>query len=194
MREQGPDASIEHAHTSPPRASMAGASTSWRQAWDAAQPSLSTIRDSPPTENKLTSRVMRVGKLDSELLDQELLQLLQDPLTKALSTVSVRAASFFTPHTAHYSRAELIQDAVRARTFPDNPSHSVQTLHLELGCQLRCKTPGSPISRPPANLVTYVYVFPPTIIKPHVRSHFWKQYSRKHHPGYRETCSSRMGH
>lgn len=32
---------------------------------------------------------MRVGKLDAELLDQELVQVLQEPLMKALNLISV---------------------------------------------------------------------------------------------------------
>lgn len=37
-----------------------------------------------------TPRITRVGKLDAELLDQELVQVLQDPLAKALSLANVR--------------------------------------------------------------------------------------------------------
>lgn len=63
--------------------------SSWEQAWNSAQPSLSAIRDTLDTHNSPDPRVIRVGQLDSELLDQELVQLLQEPLNKALYLISV---------------------------------------------------------------------------------------------------------
>jgi peroxin-2 len=56
-------------------------------AWQRARPKLSAasnlvLRDVAP-------KIMRVGQLDAELLDQELIQLLQEPLFKALSLIRV---------------------------------------------------------------------------------------------------------
>jgi peroxin-2 len=64
-------------------------SLSWQQAWDLAQPRLQAIRQSLPTFPHVTPRVLRVGQLDAELLDQELLQILTDPLAKAIGLVQV---------------------------------------------------------------------------------------------------------
>lgn len=54
-------------------------------AWERAQTRLAEIRamhwrDGP------SLRTIRVGQLDAELLDQELVQLLQDPISKALNS------------------------------------------------------------------------------------------------------------
>lgn len=64
----------------------------WQQAWDAAGPRLTAIRatlesGAPGPE----ARNPRVGQLDSELLDQELLQLLREPIYKSLDILNVRS-------------------------------------------------------------------------------------------------------
>jgi peroxin-2 len=61
----------------------------WEQAWNNAQPALSSIQDSLSSSTSPDPRIIRVGQLDSELLDQELVQLLQDPLNKTLALVNV---------------------------------------------------------------------------------------------------------
>ena len=63
---------------------------SWERIWNDSRPQLVSIQQSLAGRQHVTSRVMRVGKLDAELLDQELVQVLQDPLAKALSVVNVR--------------------------------------------------------------------------------------------------------
>lgn len=60
----------------------------WEQAWDNAQPRLASIRDSVSNSYQVP-RIIRVGQLDSELLDQGLVLLLQEPLNKALALVNV---------------------------------------------------------------------------------------------------------
>jgi peroxin-2 len=62
----------------------------WEQAWNNAQPALSSIRDSILLSSTPDRRIIRVGQLDSELLDQELVLLLQEPLNNALALVNVR--------------------------------------------------------------------------------------------------------
>ncbi|KAI9000955.1 peroxisomal biogenesis factor 2 [Trametes punicea] len=57
---------------------------SWQDAWNYAQWRISDIQariDSTPSPRP---RITRVGKVDAELLDAELAQLLKEPLTKAL--------------------------------------------------------------------------------------------------------------
>lgn len=64
----------------------------WQQAWDAAQPRLHSIRDvlASPTFPRPNPRIIRVGQLDAELLDAELVHILIEPVSKALATVNVR--------------------------------------------------------------------------------------------------------
>ena len=63
----------------------------WEDAWERAQPHISSLRTSLAT-NPIVSLVTRVGKLDSELLDQELVQLLEEPLKKAFALLNVSIA------------------------------------------------------------------------------------------------------
>jgi peroxin-2 len=61
----------------------------WQQAYSSAQPALSSMRDTLGSTTSPYSRIMRVGQLDAELLDQELVHLLCEPLQKALNLVNV---------------------------------------------------------------------------------------------------------
>lgn len=67
---------------------------SWQNVWNNAQPRISQIRSSLNPRDSPDPRIIRVGQLDSELLDQELVQILQEPLTKAFSLVNVRLVEF----------------------------------------------------------------------------------------------------
>jgi peroxin-2 len=64
--------------------------TVWQDAWDRAQPRLSAIRTSLSSAASASPRTLRVGQLDAELLDQELIHILEEPLNKALALVNVR--------------------------------------------------------------------------------------------------------
>jgi peroxin-2 len=61
----------------------------WQQAWDEAQPQIEAIQHSLRQLPLVRARTLRVGQLDAEILDQELLQLLKEPISKALSLLSV---------------------------------------------------------------------------------------------------------
>ena len=74
---------------------------SWEEIWEKSQSTLETIRDSVSTLSFPTPRVLRVSQLDAESLDSELVQLLQEPITKALSVVNVRFHSFFSKAWDH---------------------------------------------------------------------------------------------
>ena len=64
----------------------------WQQAWDLAELRLTTIRTAlEGTVRGPEARNPRVGQLDSELLDQELLQLLREPIYKSLDILNVRS-------------------------------------------------------------------------------------------------------
>lgn len=65
----------------------------WQRIWDESQPRLLFIQRFLNQEQHPTPRITRVGKLDAELLDQELVQVLLDPLAKALSIVNVCCAT-----------------------------------------------------------------------------------------------------
>lgn len=60
------------------------------QAWDVAKPKLAAIQSSLSSSKHPEQRIVRVGQLDAELLDQELAQVLQEPITRALSLINVR--------------------------------------------------------------------------------------------------------
>ncbi|TRM67666.1 Pex12 amino terminal region-domain-containing protein [Schizophyllum amplum] len=70
--------------------------TAWEDAWERALPRISSLRDTL-SRNPIVSRVTRVGKLDSELLDQELVQLLEEPLKKAFSLLNTNLRAQFQP-------------------------------------------------------------------------------------------------
>lgn len=67
-------------------------SSRWQQAWDDAEQRIRSWKQSwqPPHVHE---RPLRVGQLDAELLDEELVQLLQEPILKALGTLNVRSFS-----------------------------------------------------------------------------------------------------
>lgn len=59
-------------------------------AWNSALPNFQSIRTSLDISNgAFGQRITRVSQLDAELLDQELAQLLQEPIGKALALVNV---------------------------------------------------------------------------------------------------------
>ena len=63
-------------------------SARWEKAWEEAQPRLQEWNANGPS-SRSKARVLRVNQLDAELLDEELVQLLQEPLAKAVSLVNV---------------------------------------------------------------------------------------------------------
>ena len=63
-------------------------STRWQQAWDDAEPRLEGWIRRWDTPNMIP-RVLRVNQLDAELLDEELVQTLKEPLAKALGLINV---------------------------------------------------------------------------------------------------------
>lgn len=61
----------------------------WELAWRNAQPRLQSIQASLDGLPIVPPRIARVGQLDSELLDQELLNVLKEPIIKALGVIRV---------------------------------------------------------------------------------------------------------
>ncbi|KAG1815544.1 Pex12 amino terminal region-domain-containing protein [Suillus subaureus] len=77
-------------------------SSIWQQAWDAAQPHLHSIQDvlASPAFPRPNPRIIRVGQLDAELLDAELVHILTEPVSKALATVNASMKAQFEPELA----------------------------------------------------------------------------------------------
>ncbi|TFK55904.1 hypothetical protein OE88DRAFT_1621723 [Heliocybe sulcata] len=74
--------------------------SSWQQAWLDAQSKLQAASDALTTRDTPRPRVLRVGQLDAELLDQELLHMLQEPLNKALALFNSSLKARFEPELA----------------------------------------------------------------------------------------------
>lgn len=70
-------------------ATMTSRSSVLEAVWNSAQPKLAEIQASLAKGRLENHGIIRVGQLDSELLDQELAQLLKEPITKALSLINV---------------------------------------------------------------------------------------------------------
>jgi hypothetical protein len=68
----------------------------WEQAWKDAQPVLSFIWASLPSFPALSPRILHVGQLDAELLNQELLGVLKEPVKKAIGRIKVCSYSIST--------------------------------------------------------------------------------------------------
>ncbi|KAG2156190.1 Pex12 amino terminal region-domain-containing protein [Suillus clintonianus] len=77
-------------------------SSVWQQAWDAAQPRLHSIQDAlaSPEFPRPNPRIIRVGQLDAELLDAELVHILTEPVSKALATVNASMKARLEPELA----------------------------------------------------------------------------------------------
>ncbi|KAG8903448.1 peroxisome assembly protein (Peroxin-2) [Tulasnella sp. 403] len=67
----------------------------WQRAWNDAQPTLLEVREKLSESRNIDPRNVRVGQLDAELLDQELLALLKQPLSSSLSLAKSTLASRF---------------------------------------------------------------------------------------------------
>ena len=108
---------------------------SWQGAWNTAQDTIARIRGDVASSSSPTSRVTRVGKVDAELLDAELVQLLREPLTKALSLVDVRVM-FLGERHAYANGIPLvhIQGQIRSRAHTLHPPGSLQAFCLGQRC------------------------------------------------------------
>lgn len=94
-------------------------STSWQQPWHQAQPTLSDAKRSLATATlPVASRILRVGQLDAELLDVELVSLLRDPLSKALGLVNVRLPQL-TLEASDSVVCSLMQSTLKSRFEPE---------------------------------------------------------------------------
>lgn len=69
-------------------------STEWRTNWENIQPILNKIRQSVASLKSSSLKVMRVGQLDSEILDNELVDILKEQLWSAFSLFKVCLAFY----------------------------------------------------------------------------------------------------
>ena len=65
------------------------AMNTWQSVWEQTQPSLQSARETLANLAPIHSRILRVGQLDAELLDEELVHVLQEPIGKALAQIRV---------------------------------------------------------------------------------------------------------
>ncbi|KAF6762348.1 peroxisomal biogenesis factor 2 [Ephemerocybe angulata] len=86
--------------------------SAWETAWASAQPAISTIQTSLGQSSSPDPRIIRVGQLDSELLDQELSSLLQEPINRALPLISNTLKSRFEPELAFLIQLVLYKFSV----------------------------------------------------------------------------------
>jgi peroxin-2 len=94
-------------------------SPTWQHAWDTAQPRIQHLRESLNAQTATSSRVLRVGQLDAELLDQELVQILKEPIAKSLSLVHVRLVISPQPslHPAYAYRQSQVSNHASTRSL-----------------------------------------------------------------------------
>ncbi|KAF5390695.1 hypothetical protein D9757_002667 [Collybiopsis confluens] len=85
---------------------------SWEDAWNSAQPKLATVKDTLRSLSSPNSRIIRVGQLDSELLDLELANLLAEPLRKALALINASLQRRFDPEVHLLIQATLYRLSV----------------------------------------------------------------------------------
>ncbi len=79
------------------------ASSTWENAWDAAQPRLNALRQSLHLSLPENVSISRVGQFDAEILDQELISVLQEPLNKALVLANVNSfLGCYSPYPNHF--------------------------------------------------------------------------------------------
>jgi peroxin-2 len=86
--------------------------SSLQKAWENAQPKLDVIRNALGTQISPQQRIIRVGQLDSELLDQELVHLLKEPLNRAIALINVCA--HILPCNISYFPLVFTQGSLRA--------------------------------------------------------------------------------
>ncbi|EPQ59405.1 hypothetical protein GLOTRDRAFT_70822 [Gloeophyllum trabeum ATCC 11539] len=80
--------------------STSGLRSTWEEAWAEAQTKFQAAREALTVANPPAPRVLRVGQLDAELLDQELLHVLQEPLNRALALFNSSLKARFEPELA----------------------------------------------------------------------------------------------
>lgn len=110
--------------------------SAWEDVWHNAQSSLASLRGSLSSENSPEPRIIRVGQLDSELLDQELVSLLQDPLNAAIALINVCSLLIYIQTLAEIGTvlAAIAQVSVRARVNPAYSVNSLQIINMEYRC------------------------------------------------------------
>ena len=121
---------------------------SWEELWEQSQSSLEAIRNSISTLASPSPRVLRVSQLDAESLDAELIQILQEPIAKALSVVNVRPSSSLSiDQGIHTGISVRVEVAIRPRACSDHSADVVQAVCVGHRCNVWSETPGLAVSR-----------------------------------------------
>ncbi|KAJ8590868.1 hypothetical protein M405DRAFT_895709 [Rhizopogon salebrosus TDB-379] len=136
----------------------------WQQAWDAAQPRLHSIKDAiaSPAYPRPVPRIIRVGQLDAELLDAELVHILTEPVSKALGTVSASMKARYEPELALLVQLVLYRFSV----WSSGASYGA----MLQGLRYSVSSPGSSsrLSSPPRRLLIIHGAL--TILVPYLRN------------------------
>ncbi|KZT19272.1 hypothetical protein NEOLEDRAFT_1142287 [Neolentinus lepideus HHB14362 ss-1] len=117
----------------------------WQQAWVDAHAKFQIARDALTTGDAPTPRVLRVGQLDAELLDAELLHMLQDPLNKALALFNSSLKARFEPELALIIQLTLYKLSI----WSDGASYGAKLQNL------RYRVPPTPGTYPSSSGLPY---------------------------------------
>lgn len=147
--------------------------TSWQQLWDRAQPMLGNAEQSLAGTVSPTPRILRVGQLDAELLDVELVNLLRDPLSKAVGLVNSTLKSRFEPELSLFIQLTLY----RLSVWANGASYGAKLQDLEY--TIASANGGSVSSRLPRKILlvhgalTIVLPYVHTRLRGHALSKAW---------------------
>jgi hypothetical protein len=100
---------------------MNSATTAWDRAWADAQTYLQSIPHELVNTRTFRPHVLRVGQLDAELLDIELVQLLRQPLSTALGLIKVRASLYpLFRSSDFFERQDSVQPSTMSSLYCSN--------------------------------------------------------------------------
>ncbi|KAI5123422.1 hypothetical protein M0805_006127 [Coniferiporia weirii] len=134
----------------------------WNQAWDEAEPRLQAWRASRVSASSKSS-VFRVGQLDAELLDEELAQLLQEPLAKAFNVINTAFRTKFEPELALIIRLTLFKFSI----WDLGGTYGAKLQDLRYSCGNTAGGPLSPSGLPKKTLTTHAFL---TVLLPYIHS------------------------
>ncbi|TFK29371.1 peroxisomal biogenesis factor 2 [Coprinopsis marcescibilis] len=148
--------------------------SAWDDAWNRARPALHGIRSVLTHSNAPAQRVIRVGQLDSELLDQELSQLLQVPITHSLALISSSLKARFEPEIRLLIQLVLYKLSV----WDAGASYGakLQGLHYTISPSKCNPIPGSRVPRRSLLIhavLTLVVPYLHTRVRSYALSHAW---------------------
>ncbi|KAL5527436.1 hypothetical protein ACEPAG_6227 [Sanghuangporus baumii] len=137
-------------------------STRWQKAWEDAEPQLEEWRRACPSSSS-KPRVLRVNQLDAELLDEELVQLLQEPLAKALSLVNVASRSKIEPELSLFIRLVLYKLSL----WDAGATYGAKLQDLRYRCEWSTRRSLAPSGLPKSALIMHASL---TVLVPYIHA------------------------